>query len=296
MRIAVAGGTGMIGGALTTALRERGDEVLVLTRGTPRQPGQLHWDPDNRQIHRGMLGRIDVFANFAGAPITRPWTPSHKEEIRASRLRSTDFIARLAAEQPGSVLLNQSVSGIYGPDRDGEVLTEDSQAGQGFLPRMAREWEAATAPAREAGNRVALSRTGVVLAPGALTSFPLVLLGRLGVASRLGSGHQVWPWITLADEVAALIHLMDNDIHGPVNLASPSVDTQLEVSLAINAALRGTWITAPAPGFIFELVFRDFADEILGSHHVEPAVLRATGFSFSHPDAAAMASWLTASS
>ena len=296
MRIAVAGGTGMIGGALTRALRQRGDEVLVLTRGTPRQPGQLHWDPDNRRIHRGMLGEVDVFANFAGAPITRPWTPSYKEQIRSSRLRATDFIARLAAEQPGSILVNQSVSGIYGPGRDGEVLTEGSQPGKGFLPRLALDWEAATAPAREAGNRVVLPRTGVVLAREALTSFPLVWLGRLGVATRLGSGHQVWPWITLADEVSALIHLIDHDVHGPVNLAAPSVDTQLEISRAINATMRGTWITVPAPGALFQLVFGDFADEIIGSHNVDPHVLYSTGFTFLHPNRDAMASWLTASS
>ncbi len=293
MRIAVAGGTGLIGSRVAAALRARGDEVLVLTRGVPRQPGQLQWDPDKREIHRGMLGRIDVFANFAGAPIARPWTPSHKGLIRSSRLRSTDFIARLAAEQPGSVLVNQSVTGFYGPGRDGEVLTEQSEPGQGFLPRLARDWEAATAPARDAGNRVVLPRTGMVIAPQALTGFPLVLLGRLGVASRLGSGHQVWPWITLADEVAALVHLIDTDIHGPVNLAAPSATTQLEMSRAINSALRGTWITAPAPGIVFKLVFADFADEILGSHHVDPTVLRSSGFTFSHPDPTTMAAWLT---
>lgn len=295
MRIAVAGGTGLIGSALTQALRARGDDVLVLTRGTPRQPGQLSWDPDNRRIHRGMLGEVDVFVNVAGAPIARPWTPSHKEQIRSSRLRSTDFIARLAAEQPGSVLVNQSGTGFYGSGRDGEVLTEKSPPGEGFMARLTADWEAATAPAQDAGNRVVLPRTGVVIAPQALTGFPLVLLGRLGVASRLGSGHQVWPWITLADEVDALTFLIDTDVRGPVNLASPAVDTQLEISRAINSALRGTWVTAPAPGLLFKLAFGDFADEIIGSHNVDPAVLRASGFTFSHPDRDSLAAWLTAS-
>ena len=51
--------------------------------------------------------------------------------------------------------------------------------------------------------------------------------------------------------------------------------------------------TAPAPGIVFKLVFADFADEILGSHHVDPTVLRSSGFTFSHPDPTTMAAWLT---
>lgn len=292
MRIAIAGGTGLIGAAVAATLRRRGEEVLVLTRGVPRRPGQLRWDPDRGAIQRDMLGSLDALVNFAGTPIARPWTPGHREAVRVSRLRSTDFAARIVAEQPGCALINGSAVGIYGPGRDGVELTELSAPGEGFLPSLVQDWEAAAQPALDAGNRVAFARTGVVLDAESLTTKPLILLARLGLVSPMGPGDQIWPWITLADHVRAVIHLIDHGIAGPVNLAAPRPATQRELSKALTRQLRGSWAAVPVPGAVFRLVFGDFADEIIGSKHVVPAVLQESGFRFEHDDIAAAARWL----
>lgn len=292
MRVAIAGGTGMIGASLATALRERGDEVLVLTRGTPKEPGQLQWDPDRRQVHRGMLGDVDALVNLAGAPVGRRWSDAYKEKLRTSRLRSTDFAARLVAEQPSAVLINGSAVGYYGSDRADEPLSEASRAGTTFLAGLTQDWEAATAPAQDAGNRVALARTGIVLAPRAMSTMPLLALGFLGLSGPLGSGQQNWAWITLVDEVRALVHLIDTPVRGPVNLVGPTPATQMELTTAIARAHRGRALAVPLPAPVLRLALGEFAEEVLGSQRVEPTVLQQTGFTFKHPTVDDAAAWL----
>lgn len=294
MRIAIAGGSGLIGGALATALRERGDDVLVLTRATPRDPGQLRWDPDQGEINHTMLGAIDAFVNLAGAPIAQPWTPSHKKAVRTSRLRATDFAARIVADLPGCALINGSAVGIYGSGREGEELDESSAPGEGGMADLVQDWEAAAAPALLAERRVAFARTGVILAPGTPTTLSMTLPARVGVIATMGSGSQYLPWITLTDEVNALIHLIDNDIHGPANLAAPTPATQRALSQAIVEQSTGrAWATLPTPAFVFRTVFQEFADEIIGSKMVAPSVLTESGFTFTHPEILDAARWLT---
>lgn len=296
MRIAIAGGTGLIGGALAEALRARGDEVLVLTRGRPTRPGQLRWDPSAEEVNRTQLGTLDAFVNVAGTPIAQPWTPSHRRAVRQSRLESTGFAARLVAEQDNCALINGSAVGIYGPGRDGEELTESSAPGTGGLAELVKDWEAAAAPAVEAGRRVAWARTGVILAPRTLTTISMTLPALLGLASTMGSGSQYWPWITLVDEVRAFIHLIDHDIHGPVNLAAPTQTTQRDLSRALAERSFGrAWGGVPTPAFLFRALFREFADEIIGSKLVIPAVLTESGFTFQHATMRQAVAWLAGS-
>lgn len=286
--IAVTGSSGLIGGALVASLAERGDHVIRLVRRPVSNPDEVRWDPAAGTVDA--VENLDAVVNLAGAPIARPWTRSHRVDILTSRLAATRTASELASRL-GAALVNGSAVGYYGSDRGAEVLTEASSSGDSFLADVVRQWEAATAAAREAGCRVALARTGIVLAHGEGALKPLELLTRVGLGGPMGGGNQTWPWITLTDEVGALVHLIDHEVEGPVNLAAPDARTQGEIVRALAAKLKRPAVVK-APGFALKAVLGGFADDILGSQHVVPTRLLETGYTFTHPTLASAIDWL----
>ena len=167
-RVAITGASGMIGGALSTFLSGRGDEVVHLVRRPARTAAEISWDPEQRVLDPTALSGVDAVVHLAGVNVgDKRWTPSRKQEIFASRVDSTHTLAAALAEADHPIrLVSQSAVGYYGSDRGNEVLTEESESGHGFLAEVVRAWEAAAEPARSAGLPVAHSRTGIVLAAG----------------------------------------------------------------------------------------------------------------------------------
>ena len=235
MKIAVTGASGLIGGALLTALRADGHEVIQLVRRTPRTADEHRWDPQHRRIDPNLLGDVDAVINLAGESIApRPWTRSYEQRLITSRVDSTvtisEALAAAAAADPGRprVLLSGSGVSYYG-DTGERPVDEDSPVGHGFMAEMPARWEEATAAAAAAGVRVVHLRTGLVIAHGAALMRVLGLVFRLGLGGRIGSGRQYWPWISLADEVGAIRHLLTADVSGPVNLTGARSGDQRRV-------------------------------------------------------------------
>ena len=178
-----------------------------------------------------------------------------------------------------------SAVGFYG-DRGDEELTESSTTGTGFLATVCRAWEAETVPAVDAGLRTVLLRTGIVLSRRGGMLGRLLPLFRLGLGGRTGTGEQFRSWITLTDEIGAIVHCLgDNGVAGPVNATAPAPATDAELAHALGAALhRPTALAVPAPALRL-LLGADMADElVLGGQRVLPAVLSARGFEFAHAD------------
>ena len=110
-------------------------------------------------------------------------------------------------------------------------------------------WEAAAAPAAAGGVRVTFARSGMVLAPDGGAMAKLLPLFRLGLGGRLGTGSQWWSWISLDDEVEALVWLLEHDVAGPVNLTSPNPATNQEFTTTLARALaRPAWLAVPRFG------------------------------------------------
>jgi len=291
MRVGVTGSSGLIGTALTARLRSDGHEVVRIVRrpvadGETADGSAVRWDPAAGTIDAAGLAGIDAAVNLAGAGIgDHRWTEDRKRELVESRTRSTELLAStLAALDPRpSVLVSGSAVGYYG-DRGDEVLTESSGPGDDLLAGLCVQWEASTAPASDAGIRVATIRTGIVLTTegGALPK--LLPLFRLGLGGRFGSGRQWWSWITLRDEVDAVVWLLTHDVSGPVNLTAPEPATNAELTKALGRALhRPAVLPVPSfgPGL---LVGRELAHALLfTSARVEPAALTASGYPFSDP-------------
>jgi hypothetical protein len=226
----------------------------------------------------------------------RRWTASYKEEIRASRVLGTRALAGAlaAASEPPAVLLSGSAIGWYG-DTGGREVDESSPAGSGFLPGVVREWEAATRPAQEAGIRVITMRSGVVMSRHGGVLARMLPPFRLGLGARLGSGHQVMSWITLADYAAIVSFLLAHtEITGPVNLTTPHPVTNAELTSALAAAVhRPGLLFLPEPAL--KLALGGVSSDILASARVMPRRLEAAGYRFRFPDLpAALAAELAA--
>ena len=288
MKIAVTGASGLIGSALVPALRADGHEVVRLVRRASHAVDEASWDPAAGTVDDAALTGADAVVHLAGAGIAdKRWNDAHKKAVLDSRVQGTTTIAAAVARMPTpAVLLSGSAVGFYG-DRGDTVLTEAADSGEGFLADVCRQWEAATAAADEAGGRVVHLRTGLVLsADGGLLKKTLPLF-KLGVAGRLGSGEQYMPWISLADEIGAIRHLLTTEVSGPVNLSGPEPVTNGEYTKTLATHLHRPAVL-PVPAFALRIVLDGFADEgALVSQRMVPSVLQASGYTFAHPTLAA---------
>ncbi len=245
----------------------------------------IRWDPAGGTIGDG-VAETDAVVNLCGRSIgTHRWTSSERQLLIESRIAPTRLLATALAgiDDGPRVLVNASAIGWYG-DRGDEVITEESRPGAGFLAELCADWELATGPAEDAGIRVVRARTGLVLSPsGGFLARPLQLF-RLGLGGRLGSGDQYWSWISLDDEVSAILYCLDHDdVDGPANLTAPQPVTNRDFTRVLAELLhRPAALPVPrAAGRV--LLGRDLADEVVfGGQRVLPATLESHGFSFGH--------------
>ncbi|HXQ61116.1 MAG TPA: TIGR01777 family oxidoreductase [Acidimicrobiales bacterium] len=286
MRIVVTGGSGLIGQALVSRITADGHDVCVLVRRPPG-PGQARWDPSEGRIEAEALDGADAVVHLAGAGIgDKRWSPARKDVILRSRVDSTTLLSHTLASlaRPPSVLVSASAIGYYG-DRGDEELTEGSGPGTGFQADVCRAWEGATSEAESAGIRVVHLRSAVVLSRQGGALAKQLPLFRAGLGGRLGSGDQWLSWISLRDEVGAILHAIDEpSLGGPLNASAPSPVTNREFTSQLGRVLHRPAVLT-APPFALRLALgRQLADELLlGSLRVVPARLTATGYRFQDP-------------
>ncbi|MFJ6779448.1 TIGR01777 family oxidoreductase [Streptomyces yangpuensis] len=285
MRIAVTGSTGLIGSALVRSLRADGNEVVRFVRREPAAPDEARWDPERGHVDPAGLAGCGAVVHLAGAGIgDHRWTAAYKRKIRDSRVLGTAALANALAglDEPPAVLVSGSAVGYYG-DTGERPVDEDAPAGHGFLPSVCVEWEAAAAPAREAGIRTAFARTGLVVAKEGGAWGRMFPLFRAGVGGRLGDGRQYWPYISLRDEVAALRHIIDTpSLSGPVNLTAPEPLTNRQVTAAMGRVLHRPAVL-PVPAVALRVVLGEFSEDVLGGQRARPARLLESGFVFRDP-------------
>jgi uncharacterized protein (TIGR01777 family) len=290
MKVVVTGSSGLIGTALTESLRADGHEVVRLVRRSPRAADEIRWDPQavDAGVSGTALSGIEACVSLAGAPVgEHRWTRQYKAEIRSSRVIATRALAGVLAKldpRPSAFVCGSAI-GWYG-NTSGEAVDESAPAAGGFLPGVVRDWEAACAPAADAGIRVVNLRSGLVMSPRGGVLGRLLPLARLGVCPRFGSGQQVWSWIALADEIAAIRFLLSNaDCAGPYNLTAPAAVTNSELTSALERTLGRPdlrWLRVPA--WALRLALGEMSSEVLGDSRVLPQRLTDAGFKFAHPE------------
>ena len=281
--VAVAGSSGLIGSALVHALRAADHRVVRIVRRAPSSPDELHWNPDSGQFDPAGLAGVDAVVNLCGVNVGGArWSGAFKQSLRDSRIAPTEVLAAAVADAGVPTLINSSAVGYYGDTRD-RVVDESSGPGAGFLARLCVDWEGATVTAEAAGTRVVHVRSGLVLSSGGGVLGRLRPLFAMGLGARLGSGRQYMPWISLEDEVRALLFtIFHEEVTGPVNLTGPAPVTNAEFTTAVGRALnRPTPLIAP--GFAIKILLGEFAEEgLLVGQRAIPAALERAGFRFHH--------------
>ena len=286
MKILITGASGLIGQALTTSLKAAGHTTVAAVRREPRRNDEVQWNPKTGVMAASAFDGVDAVVHLAGAGIgDKRWTAAYKMEILESRTLGTALLANTMAslDKKPQVFLSGSAIGIYGV-RDDTELSETATIGTGFLADVCRDWEAAAAPAQAAGIRTVLLRTGIVLSSKGGALKKQLPLFKLGLGGRFGNGKQWQSWISITDEVNAIIHLLSSKLSGPVNLTAPTPVTNAEFTSTL-ASVVSRPALIPIPSFGPKLLLGgELANALLFTgQRVTPNALLADGFTFAHP-------------
>jgi uncharacterized protein (TIGR01777 family) len=288
MRFVLAGASGFLGRAWAAQLTAHDHEVVRLVRSEPSGPHEVRWDPYSGRVDRDLVESADVVGNLAGAPLAHwPWTPAYKRTFRDSRVVTTRVLAEaVASSDRKPVLVAQNGIAGYG-DHGAAVITEKTPTdADTFIADVTRQWEAATRPAVEAGARVLVLRTGVVLdrSGGALKA--MLPAFRAGVGGQIGNGRQYFATISLHDWLHVASGLAyDEQASGAYNVVGPDTSTNAEFTRELGRALhRPTLMRMPSTPL--KVLGGVAGGELVASARVEPRRLLEQGYAFAHNDVA----------
>jgi len=290
MKILITGATGFVGRQVVLHLRDRGHEIVVLTRDAEKAPVRLpmacpvfSWPNVDQSPPREAFAGVDAVVHLAGENIINRWTASRKKKIIKSRVESTRQLvtAMQNLDRQPKVFVCASAIGYYG-DRGDESLDESSDPGEGFLSDLCRQWEEAASPAEESGIRVVSLRIGVVLGHDGGALQPMLPPFRLGLGGKVGSGRQWMSWIHVRDLAGLVLHAIETEsVKGPLNAVSPQPVPNVEFTQTLAAVLKRPHLF-PVPGFILKILMGEAAQVVLTSQRV--IARKADGYEFVFPE------------
>jgi hypothetical protein len=287
-KIIITGATGLIGTKLSERLISKGDEIIVFTRSIskareliPKASAYVNWDYNDINSFQKYLEGIDAVIHLAGANLAAErWTSNYKKIIYKSRIKSTNALVeaiKIGATKP-EVFICASAVGYYGNKGD-EIINENSPMGNDFLALLCCDWENAANPVKRHNIRLVQIRTGVVLSKDEGMLGKMITPFKYFIGGPLGSGKQWVPWISLDDMISIYTFVLENEIEGAVNAASP-----IPVRMTEFAKLLGKKLNRPsylkAPKFGIKLVVGEIADSILFSQRVIPQKIISAGYKF----------------
>lgn len=289
MKIFIAGASGLLGRATAAALRSDGHVVVRLVRRPAASEDEVTWSPATGEVPLEVCRTADAIINLCGADIAgKRWTAKRRGELRASRIDTTQALAKIFAgwgsgeQRWPTVLVNASATGFYG-DRGNLELTESSPPGNGFMAELCRDWESAAMAVSESGARVVCLRFGLVLSREGGLLQRIVPFYRAGLGCQLGTGRQWMSWIEIEDAVGAIqLALRDSALSGPVNVVSPTAVMNAGFIRALGR-IFGHQLPMPIPPIVLRMLYGSIADEaLLSSAHVVPAKLVRAGYPFKY--------------
>jgi uncharacterized protein (TIGR01777 family) len=291
-RVTVTGATGLIGSRLVRALRERGDEVTVLSRSPERALRALGgdvravaWDPGAGPAPAEALANRDAVVHLAGENVAQRWSDDAKRRIHDSRELGTRHLVEglRAAEPRPAVLVSSSAVGYYGPHGD-EELPEDTPPGDDFLARVCVVWEREAQAAEALGLRVVRVRTGVVLDKDGGALGKMLPFFKAGIGGPVAGGAQLMPWVHADDVVGILLRAIDDGSWtGPVNATAPVPVSNKAFSKALGTALHRPAF-APVPAFAIQALYGDMSEIVTKGQNAVPRRTLQLGYRHAHPD------------
>ncbi|PWA08778.1 TIGR01777 family protein [Pueribacillus theae] len=288
MKIAIAGGTGLVGSALCDMLLADGHELIILTRNRDGKQGKdgltyVEWLNENSHPEKNLEG-VECIVNLAGESINNRWTESTKRAILQSRLDASSEIARLISklDDKPRVYIQASAIGYYGTSETDQFTEKNSHAGSDFLAHVVSEWEKAGEKIDKQGVRTVYMRFGVILdnRGGALPR--MVLPYKLFAGGNIGSGNQWLSWIHIDDVCRLILFAIENEtMEGAVNATSPNPKKMGEFGKTIGSILhRPHWI--PLPAFVLKALLGEMSMLVLEGQYVYPEKAVQHGFQFQY--------------
>lgn len=293
MKVLITGGTGFVGQRLVKRLYQQGHTAVITTRDPQKARQSEHtpadfvgWDYKKEDFPKSALKDVDAIVHLMGENISnKRWSDSQKEKIRSSRVLATQKLVEACEkhlENPLECFISGSAIGYY-PANKKEELTEESSAGNGFLPEVCQAWED-EAKKLTKSKRLIISRTGVVLGPESGALNKLLPIFKLGAGGPIGSGSMIMSWIHVEDMVSAIMSFLENNqFNGVYNMVAPNPASNKEFTKAIANAVNRPAIF-PVPPFMLKIVFGEMSSIILDSQTVVPKKLKEDGFSFDFPE------------
>lgn len=290
MKIAIAGGSGLIGKALSNSLSKKGHSVLILTRSESRGPisgnniRYVPWLNKGNQPEKE-LENLDALVNLAGSTINSRWTDKGKELIVNSRLNTVDELAKIIQnlEVKPKVFINASAIGFYGTSEKQIYTEESTKPGTDFLADTVVKWESAVKQIEDMGLRTVFCRFGVILdvKEGALPR--MVLPYRFFIGGTIGNGQQWLSWIHINDVVRGVLFAIENrQLTGPVNFTAPAPVRMKDFGRTLSRVIhRPHWL--PVPNLALRLLLGEMSLLVLEGQKVLPSKLLNHGFSFQYP-------------
>lgn len=292
MKVLVTGGTGFIGKHLLPLLRDRGHEIVVLTRNPNLAGVRLPvvcrvapWDPLKGPLDPKNFDGIDAVVHLAGENVGEGrWTRDRKHRISQSRILSTRLLADSLGQlnrKPG-VFISASAAGFYG-DRAEGTMDESAPSGEGFLAEVCRQWEAEIFRMESMGIRSVAMRFGVVLGQDGGAMEKMLPLFRMGLGGPLGTGRQWMSWIHVRDAAGLILHALEHStLNGPVNTVAPHPVTNREFARTLGQVLCRP-VVLPAPAIVLKLLLGEMSGLLLAGQKVSAEKARASGYKFVYP-------------
>lgn len=305
LHVLIGGGSGFIGTALSQALRERGDEITIISRF----PGENRMTWEN--VKAGKIPACDAVVNLAGKHILdmrRRWTPQYRDEVIASRVETTKALVTALNDMssPPAVFVSTAGKCFYGTGEIGQVkaypeLTEDSEPmGIDFPAELVGLWEQAAEGIDESRIRHVRVRIGVVLGAVERKSYlgKLWRIGRargflpivrlpfcLGLGATIGHGNQPFPWIHIDDMVGILLHVIDNpELTGRFNAVAPGIATNRVFTEAFGRHLHRPIVWSIPSWLVKRVVGAERASILLEGQNVKPKRTLESGYRFRYPE------------
>ncbi len=280
----------MVGSHLVKWFSREGHRITRIVRHPAfpvASPGVVPWDIERGTMDRENLEGQDVVVHLAGANISgRRWSPEYKQLIGESRVQGTQVLCRnlIRLKHPPQILFSASAIGYYGNRSPSERLDESCSKGEGFLSDVCEQWEKASQEAQNFGIRVVSMRFGIILSRSGGALAKMIPIFRLGLGGRLGSGQQIMSWVALEETPHIILHLLDCEIAGPVNVVSPQSVSNREFTALLSRVLKRPAVF-PVPEFLISFLLGEMGRELLLSGaKVVPGVLERSGYRFRYPD------------